>query len=324
MRHQMEKLRIGLAAVSAVLLISCPALAVDSLETYLKAGADLSAKGDDNGALAEYQNALRLDADNLVAIRNIGRIYSQLDDQKQARVFLERAFEMNPSDAQVCNNLGAVFSNTGNSGDAIPYFEKAVALDSTNEMYLTNLGQEYTKVGRIGLALPLLRTARALDRRNAIIPYSLGNCFAASQSYDSAEFYYRLSAASGGRPAELYYRLGTVQNRLGKTWEAAESFEEALSRHPDFQVCRQALAMLYLADKQFSAAAEQFEVLATADSSFFPAWIGLGTAFALDGRAEDSDRILKHLFAIDSTLGFKMLEVLAQQQLDPGPAKDEP
>ncbi|MCK4462248.1 MAG: tetratricopeptide repeat protein [candidate division Zixibacteria bacterium] len=320
----MEKLRTVLAAFTAALLISCPVLAVDSLDTYLKAGADLLAKGDDNGALAEYQNALRLDADNFVAIRNIGRIYSRLDDPKQARAFLERAFKMNPTDAQVCNNLGAVFSNMGSSGEAIPYFEKAVALDSTNELYLTNLGQEYTKVGRIGLALPLLRTAWALNRRNAIIPYSMGNCFAASQSYDSAEFYYQLSAAAGGRPAELYYRLGTVQNRLGKTWEAAESFEEALSRHPDFQVCREALAMLYLADKQFSAASEQFEVLATADSSFFPAWIGLGTAYALDGKTEDSDRILKHLFAIDSTLGFKMLEVLSQQQLDPGPARDEP
>lgn len=285
----------------------------DSLQTYLDTGAEMLAKQDYQAGLNAYQNALRLDPDNYQAIKNIGRSFAHLDDQKQAQAFLERAYKIDPTDPQVCNNLGAVFATNGNSGEAIQYFEQAVAIDSTNEMYITNLGQEYSRIGRIGKALPLMRRAWALNRKNALIPYTLGNCFAATKTYDSAEYYYLQSAELHGRPAELYYRLGTVQNRLGKTLEASESFVEALKRQPDFKECRQALAMLFMADKQYTAAAQEFEILCNADSSFYPAWIGYGTALAMIGRGEESDQVLKLLLAVDSALGRQMIEVINLQ-----------
>jgi len=310
----MNSLRTVLLLLAAAACFASTAGAVDSLQTYLRAGADSLAEGAHAAALVEFQKALRLDPDNFAAIKNIGRIHARLGDHDQARVFLERAFKMNPVDAQVCNNLGVVYSDLGNSAEAIRYFENAVAVDSTNAMYLTNLGQEYFKMGKIGPALPLLRSALAFDPKNAIIPYSMGNCFAASQSYDSAEYYYRLAAASGGRPAELYYRLGTVQRHLGKTEAAMESMVEALSRQPDYRECRQSLAMLLMAEGHYRQATEHFDRLVAGDSSFYPAWVGLGTAYALDGRTEDADRILSHLFAVDSTWGFRMLDLVRQER----------
>jgi len=286
----------------------------DSLQIYLDKGAELLAERNYQGGMDAYQNALRLDPNNYIAIKNIGRSFAQLDDTKQAQAFLERAYKIDPLDPQVCNNLGAVFAANANSGEAIRYFEQAVAIDSTNEMYITNLGQEYSRLGRIGKALPLMRQAWALNQKNSMIPYTLGNCFAATQTYDSAEYYYLRSASLGGRPAELYYRLGTVQNRLGKTLKASEAFVEALKRQPDFRECRQSLAMLFLADKQYKAAVQEFGVLCDADSAFYPAWIGYGTALAMDGRPEESDQVLSHLFAVDSSLGYKMLEVINLQR----------
>lgn len=314
MNRRKYKIQSGLWLLAILVLTGVGLRGQDSLQTYLDLGADLLAKRDYQGGLSAYQNALRLDPNNLVALRNIGRSFAHLDDQKQAQVFLERAYKMDSTDAQVCNNLGAVFSANGNSGEAIRYYEQAAAIDSTDEKILTNLGQEYSRLGRIGKALPLLRRAWALNQKNAIIPYTIGNCFAATNTYDSAEFYYQQSTVLGGRPAELYYRLGTVQNRLGKTLEASESFVEALKRQLDFKECRQALAMLFMADKQYKAAAHEFEILCNADSSFYPAWIGYGTALALDGRGEESNRILTRLFAVDSALGFQMLEVINLQK----------
>jgi tetratricopeptide (TPR) repeat protein len=289
-------------------------VAADSLEIYLRAGADHVAANAEAAALSDYQKALQLDPDNYIAIKNLGLIHAGLGNHDQARVFLDRAFKMKPTDAQVCNNLGVVYSELGNSAEAIRCFESATELDSTDAMYLTNLGQEYLKVGRVGQALQPLRAALALESENAIITYSLGNCFAASKSYDSAEYYYLRSATTGGRPAELYYRLGTVQRYLQKTEEATESFVEALTRQPEHSECRQALAMLLLNDGYYRQAAEHFDRLVAADSAFYPAWIGLGTAYALDGRSADSDRILSHLFSVDSSLGFRMLEVLRREQ----------
>lgn len=315
MMNRQEKNRSFWLWLFAVMVLTGASLwGQDSLQIYLDTGADLLAKKDYQAGLNAYQNALRLDPNNLRAIRNIGRSFAHLDDQKQAQAFLERAYRMDPTDAQVCNNLGAVFSASGNSGEAIRYLEQAVVIDSTNEMYITNLGQEYSKIGRIGKALPLMRRAWALNQKNALIPYTLGNCFAATKTYDSAEYYYLRSVELRGRPAELYYRLGTVRNRLGKTLEASESFIEALKRHPDFKECRQALAMLFMADKQYTAAAQEFEILCNADSSFYPAWMGYGAALAMIGRSDESAQVLSRLFTIDSALGFQMLEVINLQK----------
>jgi tetratricopeptide (TPR) repeat protein len=299
----------------AVLVLSAVGVnGQDSIKTYLDNGVDLMAKQDYQGALSAYQNALRLDPDNYLAIRNIGVNYAHLKDQKQAMAYLERAYKMDPTDAQVCNNLAVVFTSLGNSSEALRYLELAVAIDSTNDKYLTNLGQEYSRIGRIGKALPLLLRAWTINQKNAIIPYYIGNCFGATNAYDSAEYYYNQSVSLGGRPPELYYRLGTVQNRLGKTLEASESFVEALKRNPNFKECRQSLAMLFMTDRQYTAAGKEFEILCNADSSFYPAWIGYGTALAMDGRGEESEQILSRLFAIDSALGFQMLKVISLQK----------
>lgn len=305
---------IGLCILAGLLLTGASLWGQDSVQTYLDTGTDLVAARDYKGGLSAFQNALRLDPNSVAAIRNIGSAFMRLENDSQALVYLERAHKMDPLDPQVCNNIGVVFANAENSLEAIRYFELAVTFDSTNEKYLTNLGQEYSKIGRLGQAFPPLRAAWAINQKNALIPYVLGNCFAAVSSYDSAEFYYLQSAKLHGRPAALYYRLGTVQNRLGKTVEASESFIEALKRQPVFKECRQSLAMVYLTDQQYRAAAHEFEVLCKSDSSFYPAWIGYGTCMAMIGQGEESARILSRLFAVDSALGFQMLEVIGLQK----------
>ena len=112
--HYNNKL-FGLFLLAVLVLSGTSLQGQDSLKTYLATGSDLLAKGDYLGGLKSYQNALRLDTNNVVEIRNIGRSYLHLDNQKQAQVFLERAHKIDPTDAQVCNNLGVMFASIDHS-----------------------------------------------------------------------------------------------------------------------------------------------------------------------------------------------------------------
>ena len=221
---------------------------------------------------------------------------------------------MDPLSPDVLNNLGVIASNEGNADEAIRYFEGAVNLDSNSALYLTNLAQQYTRKGFAGRALELLYRANEIEADNAVILFTFGNTFAARQSFDSAEVYFEKCAAQGTKTDELYYLLGTVERNLGKLDEAKESFHRATILNPEHKEALQSLGLAYLSEKNYPSAIERFAQALKADSSFYPAMISAGVAYSLNGQYQQSDSTLKRLFAIDSTLGFQMLDILRRQQ----------
>ncbi len=285
----------------------------DSLQIYLQKGAKGLLAKEYTQALENYKSALRLTPDNFEAVKNLGVIYSALGDQKQARVYFERAYQINPLEPEVGNNLGVLSSNEGNSSEAIKYFETAVKLDSNSAVYLTNLGREYSKIGRISRALPALHRARELEPDKAIILFSLGSCYAAADNLDSAEFYFERSVAAGGSTAQLFYFLGTVKRRLGKNEDAEKSFKKTLVYEPDHKECLQSLGMLYLSEGRYGESAEQARRVVDIDSMFNAGWVLLGAAYALDDMAVQADSILERLFAVDSAMGFQMLDIVTRE-----------
>jgi len=302
-----------LTAVLTAALVVPLVVAQDSLQVYLRDGGKAMLNKEFGEAIKNYNNALRFDSNNVQALKNLGVSCSSLGDQKKARIYLERAYKINSLDPGLNNDLGVLYSGEGNSNEAIKYFEMAVRLDTNKALYLTNLGQEYFKANRISLALPVLRRAQELEPDKGVIQYTLGNCFAASNSLDSAEFYYERSVANGGKTSQLFYFLGSIERRLGKMDKAEQSFKQALvydTRHRD---CLQSLGMLYLSQQRYPETAEQARRVIAIDSADYAGWILLGTAYTLDDMPERADSILKRLFAVDSGLGFQMLDFIATE-----------
>ncbi len=305
------------AKLCFVLLLSLAAgtfAADDSLEVYLRTGGTQLIRKQYQDALASFKNALRLDPDNFIAVKSLGLIHSRMGRSQQAKTFLEKAHGMNPADANVCNNLGTALTNLGRPGEAIEYYEKAVGLDTANAVFLTNLGQAYSRIGRIGKALPLLRRSLEIES-SGVTMFSMGSCFATLQNHDSAEFYFQKAADEGINTAALFYFLGTVRNRLGKTGQARADYERAIKLDPDHKECLQALGMLHLSEDRFSEAAKQFARAVYLDSTFYPAWIGLGASYSFNQEPARSDSILQRLLSIDSTLGFQMVDFIAEESI---------
>jgi tetratricopeptide (TPR) repeat protein len=299
----------------AVMLAAGDINAQDSTQIYLqKAGKGLADK-DFNKARENYLSVLKLEPGNFTALSNLGVVYSTTGDAAKAKEYFLKAYAQNPDNSDLCNNLGAIFSNEGNRNEAIRYFEKALSLDTANVVHITHLGQEYARDGQVSKALSYLYRANSLSPDNPIVLFWLGNSYASSKNLDSANHYYDLAVEKGGTAMDLLYFRGRIKQRLGLIAEAEESFLAAIKLDSQYVDCLQSLAMIYLNTERYKEAVGQFRRVTILDSAYYPGWIGLGASLSLNGLTPQADTVLSKLFAVDSAMGFQMLDIISTNYL---------
>ncbi len=91
-------------------------------------------------ALYHYQEAIRLNPDNLFAINNLGSIYRVLGKTAEAIGQYTRALEINPQDIRVRNNLGLAYLNERRLDEAEAQFEAALRISPELAEPEENLG----------------------------------------------------------------------------------------------------------------------------------------------------------------------------------------
>lgn len=147
-------LRISLAALALLgLVVAVPTYT----SAFLRATADRMVKaGKDQQSIEYYELALKLDASNWVAYRELGDIYYHerfyaLDSaEKQRFGTLERetyakGYAQNPKDAELVNAYGRAMAYAGDSAMAIDLLQQAAKLRPFNESYWWMLGVQQRK-----------------------------------------------------------------------------------------------------------------------------------------------------------------------------------
>ena len=313
MKKMRNLIRYAYAAIFLLLAASVSAQSEDLNKLLDRAGRQMYVQKYEE-AILTLQSALKIEPNNFEALHNIGTVHSAVGNLKKARTYFERAYAIDSSNAELNNNLGVSYSTYEDREKAIEFFLKAVKADSGSAIFNANLGMEYLKIGRTMGALPYLHKANSIRPMQPEILFSIGNSYAASSRIDSAEFYYERSAEAGGAGAELYYFLGRIKDKLKKPKDAEASYKTALKLQSDYPDCIRSLAILYITDGRYTEAAVQFELLLAADSSSLGNWVGLGTAYALEGRTMKADSIFNGLYAVDTSAAFQMMRMIREER----------
>jgi tetratricopeptide (TPR) repeat protein len=116
-----------------------PPILGQQVQTLNNLGALMNEKGDNNVAIAAYNQVLRLAPNNPDCYSNRGNAYRNKGNYDQAIADYNKAIELDPNDPKFYNNRGNAYRNKGNYDQAIANYIKALALDGRYDNAWHNL-----------------------------------------------------------------------------------------------------------------------------------------------------------------------------------------
>ncbi len=121
--------------------------------------------GDKQGAIAIYEEILRLDANYATAAINLGTIYFHLRQYDRAEELYRRATVSDPGYVLAYFDLGNVLDELGRLSESIAAYKKAVALSPGYADAHYNLALAYERTGQTRFALCHWRAYVKIDNR---------------------------------------------------------------------------------------------------------------------------------------------------------------
>lgn len=143
-----------------------PSQASDDAEKHNRRGLDLDGRGDKEGAIREYTEALRINPDYAPAHNNLATVLRDKGDLGSAKDHLRSAIRINPTSALYHNNLGTVFVAEGLNDDALSEFKIAVSLDPDFSYAHYNFGLALERKGDLDGAVQEVSRAYNLEPEN--------------------------------------------------------------------------------------------------------------------------------------------------------------
>jgi tetratricopeptide (TPR) repeat protein len=184
---------------------------------------------DYKGAIEDFNQALQLDSNNVIAYSKRGYARGQIEDYKGAIDDFTEYLRLNPNDADVNKLRGWAYYSLGNYQEAIADYTKSIKINSKNPEVYNRRGSSYHEQGKYQLAIGDFNKAIELkydplstafvDRGNS--HYSLGDYNAAIEDYNEA---IRLDPNS----ASAYYNRGDIRSKQGEKLLAIKDFQKAV------------------------------------------------------------------------------------------------
>jgi len=251
--------------------------------------------GQQNGAIAQYEEALRLDPGNAYAHNNLGNSLANLPGRRdEAIAQYKMALRLKPDYFEVHFNLGDALANApGRLTEAIAQFEEALRLKPDYAAAHSKLGTALARTpGRLNDAIAQYEEALRLDPDNAYAHDNLG-CALKRIPGRANDAIAQFEAALRLNPdfVEAHINLGNaLANSPGRLYDAIAQFDDAVRLSPNYAVARNNLAnALANIPGRLDDAIAQYEEALRLNPDYSDAHYNLGKALAnVPGRLDDA------------------------------------
>jgi len=161
------------------------------IQEQLKAGVQAHVRGNLSAAESAYKAVITLDEKNATAHNNLGFIYGQKSEWKNAISHLQTATEIKPDYATALSNLGQIYFSIGEQQKGIEMLEKAVTLDDQDPQNWHNLGRISLLIGNFQRAEYAWWRAHNINPKNSHYSVNLAISITAQRRFAEAESIYQ-------------------------------------------------------------------------------------------------------------------------------------
>ena len=195
-------------------------------------GNALVRRGRVTEAIAQYQQALDVNADYSEAHNNLANALAGQGRLDEALAHYRKSLEVQPNYGEAYYNLGNLLARLGQFDEAMVQFQRAIAIAEYAEAH-NNLGNVLSRRGRFEEALAQYQRAVEIKPGFADAHWNLGNALFRRGQTDEALTQYRQAVELKPDFALAHCDLGSALARLGRLKEALPCFRKALEIQPN-------------------------------------------------------------------------------------------
>jgi tetratricopeptide (TPR) repeat protein len=245
-------------------------------EWYNK-GMGLKSKGDHNGALIAFKNAITKKADYNQAYYQAGWCSNELEKYEEAISFLEKyKASSKPDEKNKYNELGYAYYKLKQSKESIDAYSKTISLFPNNGVALRGLGNVYNELEE--------------DHDRAI------------------EYFEKALEVDEEESKPIYYKLGWLYNEKERYDEAIKVLLKAIQYDSEDSGYREELGYAYYVKEEYEFAITQLNKAISLEPASALAYYYKGLCFVATNKRGDAMSIYYKLKELDGEDAAQLLE----------------
>jgi tetratricopeptide (TPR) repeat protein len=201
-------------------------------KAYNNRGLAYEKKGELEKAIADYNEAIRLNPDFAAAYNHRGNVYQKKGDLEKAIRDYDEAIRLNPNFAVAYNNRGIAYENKGELEKAIMDFDQAIRLDPNFADAYNNCGIVHQKKGELEKAILFYDEAIRLNPQFAKAYNNRGNAHQRKSELEKAILDFDEAIRLNPQFAKAYSNRGFVHQKKGELEKAIADYDEAIRLNP--------------------------------------------------------------------------------------------
>jgi len=313
----------------------------DSADAHFNLGLVYARHGpstDEEGALTEFREALRLDQGMDPARIALGQVLISLQKYSDAAPVVLEYTRHQPQDSQGFYALGQAYQGLKSSDAAVHALERAAVLDPRNAAIRFDLGMLLANTGQIDAAIPQLKAAERInpsdisahnelvllleqtgdkegarveraklaalksdsDKESAIARFNekASEYLSAGNAKAAAESYQSALQLSP-LDAKLHYNLSLALDRLADFPSERKELARTVELNPNLAVAQNQLGLLALRSGQQADAERRFRKTLAIDPRFSEAQSNLGVLYSQQGKNAEAAALFQQAIKND-------------------------
>lgn len=241
-------------------------------------------------ALAAFEASYEADGTNPVTHYNISVAARFLKDFQKSYKFAKSAYELEPTPFYLTSMANTAL-DSGDYEDAIKYFEILSSQEPDKVIHKFNLGCAYEGIKDYDKALEIFEKLDTSENTAFQVKLKIAEIRIKLRDFESAKDVYMGLLKKGKVDENIYYDFAILCGHTGDKDKAEQLLKKVLQLNPNFAAAHKDLAVLYLDERLFDYAKDEFEKAVALDPENPYIIYEYGNYFQMTGDATKADEL---------------------------------